>query len=98
MAEALYDPERGYYVRYGAGRDYRSSPQTSPAFGHLIGDALARMWRALGEPGPVDVVELGAGDGSLTTRAVGYLRARHAGAFAALRYCAMDVGKLDVGE
>src|SRR5438128_154492 len=63
MAEALYAPGRGYYTRYGAGRDYRSAPQTSPAFGHLIGRALTSMWRAVGRPGRLDVLELGRGGG-----------------------------------
>src|SRR5438105_1518179 len=90
MAEALYDPERGYYVRHGAGRDYRSAPQTSPAFGHLIGRALALMWRALGQPGRFEVLELGAGDGRLAEQATGWLRAREPGCSAALRYVAID--------
>ena len=92
MAEALYDPERGYYVRYGAGRDYRSAPQTSPAFGHLIGRALGLIWRALDRPARFDVVELGAGDGRLAAQASGWLRARDRDCAAALRYLAIDRG------
>src|SRR2546423_11752772 len=92
MATALYDRAGGYYVRYGAGRDYRSAPQTSPAFGHLIGVALARMWEALGRPARFDAIELGAGDGRLAEQTVGYLRAREPAAAAAMRYLAVDVG------
>src|SRR2546430_12289225 len=92
MAIALYDREGGYYVRYGAGRDYRSAPQTSPAFGHVIGAALARMWEALGRPARFDVVELGAGEGRLAEQVVAYLRAREPAVSEALRYLAMDVG------
>jgi SAM-dependent MidA family methyltransferase len=90
MAEALYDPERGYYVRYGAGRDYRSAPQTSPAFGHLIGRALVLVWRALGQPVRFDVLELGAGDGRLAGDVIGWLRVREPACSEALRYLAVD--------
>src|SRR5262245_26449875 len=92
MAEALYDAERGYYVRHRAGRDYRSAPQTSPAFGHLIGRSLALMWRALGQPARFDVLELGAGDGRLAEQASAWLRAREPAAADALRYLAVDRG------
>ena len=90
MADALYHPERGYYARIGAGRDYRTSPQVSPAFGHLVGGLLARMWRALGEPLPFVVVELGAGDGRLRDQVRSYLRARESACAAALAYLAID--------
>lgn len=88
MARALYDPADGYYTRHGAGRDYRTAPQTSPAFGHLIGAALARMWRLLGEPSQFDAIELGAGDGRLRNGAVGWLRARAPAA--PVRYVTLD--------
>ncbi len=90
MARALYDPTTGYYARYGPGRDYRTAPQTSPAFGHLIGAALAHMWRALGEPARFVAVEPGAGDGRLAAGAVAYLRARAPAAARAIRYVALD--------
>jgi SAM-dependent MidA family methyltransferase len=92
MAEALYDPERGYYLRHGAGRDYRTAPQTSPAFGHLIGRALGLMWDALGRPARFDAVELGGGDGRLAEQATGWLRARHPDCAAALHYLVVDRG------
>jgi SAM-dependent MidA family methyltransferase len=34
-------------------------------FAHCVRDALLDTWRALGEPDPFRVVELGAGDGTL---------------------------------
>jgi SAM-dependent MidA family methyltransferase len=92
MATALYDREGGYYVRYGAGRDYRSAPQTSPAFGHLVGAALARMWAALDRPARFDAIELGAGDGRLAEQIVGYLRSREPSTGEAVRYVAIDRG------
>jgi SAM-dependent MidA family methyltransferase len=90
MEIALYDPVGGYYTRVGAGRDYRTAPQTSPAFGHLIGGLLAAMWRALGSPERFLAVELGAGDRRLAGDATAYMRARERAAASALRYLALD--------
>jgi SAM-dependent MidA family methyltransferase len=90
MDVALYDPVGGYYARIGAGRDYRTAPQSSPAFGHLIGQLLARMWRALGSPERFVVLELGAGDAALAGDATSYLRVREPAASAATRYLALD--------
>jgi SAM-dependent MidA family methyltransferase len=90
MEVALYDPEGGYYARIGPGRDFLTAPQTSPAFGHLIGRLLAAMWRALGSPSPFVAVELGAGGVAIASDATGYLRAREPAAAAATRYVALD--------
>src|SRR5262245_50696601 len=90
MEVALYDPAGGYYARIGPGRDFRTAPQTSPAFGHLIGALLARMWRALDARSGFVVVELGAGDGALADDALAYLRAREPAAAAATRYLGLD--------
>jgi SAM-dependent MidA family methyltransferase len=90
MSAALYHPVGGYYTRYGPGRDYRTAPQTSAAFGHLLGWALASMWRALGEPASMPVVEPGAGDGRLASGVTAFLRAREPAAGAATRYLILD--------
>jgi SAM-dependent MidA family methyltransferase len=90
MDVALYDPDGGYYVRIGPGRDYRTAPQHSPAFGHLIGRLLATMWRRLGAPSAFVVVELGAGDLALAGDATAYLRAREPSAATATRYLGLD--------
>jgi SAM-dependent MidA family methyltransferase len=90
MAVARYDRGGGYYAHYGPGRDYRTAPQTSPAFSHLVGRALAAMWRALGEPGRMLVVEPGAGDGRLARDATSFLRAREGAAARAIAYLGID--------
>jgi len=64
MAAALYDPEAGYYARgpeIGEPGDFATSPTISPAFAA----AIARRFRRETEPfeGPIDFVEIGAGDG-----------------------------------
>ena len=64
MEAALYDPQEGYYTRgpaIGEGGDFLTSPHTSPAFAA----ALTRLFSIDAEhlQGPVDFVEVGAGNG-----------------------------------
>jgi NADH dehydrogenase [ubiquinone] 1 alpha subcomplex assembly factor 7 len=68
MAMALHDPEDGYYARQtpiGAQGDFVTAPEISQVFGELIGLWCAVMWRQLGRPDPVILVELGPGRGVL---------------------------------
>jgi SAM-dependent MidA family methyltransferase len=66
---ALYHPRLGFYSRGGsAGRrrgDFITSPEVGPLFGAVVGRALDEWWRALGEPDPFTVVDVGAGAGTL---------------------------------
>jgi SAM-dependent MidA family methyltransferase len=64
MEAALYDPEEGYYARgaaIGEEGDFVTSPSISPAFA----EAVARRFREETESleGPIDFVEVGAGEG-----------------------------------
>ena len=68
MAMALHDPEDGYYARHapiGARGDFITAPEISQVFGELIGLWCAVVWRQLGRPDPVILVELGPGRGVL---------------------------------
>src|SRR6266511_1878356 len=66
MERALYGPD-GFYVRAGAGpaAHFRTSAHASPLFAHALARLLARVDEALGHPGRLDVVDLGAGRGVL---------------------------------
>ena len=77
MQHGLYDPEAGYYaagrVRFGHKADFWTFPtRLSPAFGTLLAQHLAGLRQrlvdagALGDDAPFQVVELGAGDGTLS--------------------------------
>jgi len=68
MQLALYG-EGGFYTAGGrAGRrggDFITSPEVGPLFGTVIARALDAWWKELGSPSQFDVVECGAGPGTL---------------------------------
>ena len=69
MQLALYG-QGGFYTTGGrAGRrggDFITSPEVGPLFGTVIARALDAWWKELGSPSRFDVVECGAGPGTLT--------------------------------
>jgi len=76
MESALYDASEGYYsthARIGVHGDYVTSPELHPLFGALLGRQLLEMWRILGQPDTFQLVEVGAGNGTLTRRVIEYL-------------------------
>ncbi|MGZ5380355.1 MAG: SAM-dependent methyltransferase [Thermoanaerobaculia bacterium] len=67
---ALYDPDGGYYERPGrVGRagDFVTGPSWHPAFGRTIARVARRLKSEIG--GPIDVVDVGAGEGELLAAA-----------------------------
>ncbi|MDX2095596.1 MAG: SAM-dependent methyltransferase [Alphaproteobacteria bacterium] len=67
MALALAHPEHGYYIKrdpFGLAGDFITSPEISQIFGEMIGLWCAQMWMQRG-CGPISLVELGPGRGSL---------------------------------
>jgi NADH dehydrogenase [ubiquinone] 1 alpha subcomplex assembly factor 7 len=68
MRLCLTHPQHGYYVSrdpFGAGGDFVTAPEISQMFGELIGLWMAAVWRQMGAPENVRVVELGPGRGTL---------------------------------
>jgi NADH dehydrogenase [ubiquinone] 1 alpha subcomplex assembly factor 7 len=68
MTLALAHPVHGYYVSkmpLGESGDFITAPEISQMFGELIGLWCVAVWRAMDEPGPLLLVELGPGRGSL---------------------------------
>ena len=68
MNDALYG-KNGFYIRGNkAGRrggDFITSPEVGPLFGTVIARYLDDCWEKLGTPAKFDVVECGAGPGTL---------------------------------
>ena len=68
MHLCLHDPRDGYYAVRPAIRadgDFITAPMVSQIFGELIGLWMIEVWRQMGRPDPVRLVELGPGDGTL---------------------------------
>jgi NADH dehydrogenase [ubiquinone] 1 alpha subcomplex assembly factor 7 len=69
----LHDPEAGYYSTrpaIGATGDFITAPMVSQMFGELIGLWAIELWRRLGAPERVRLVEVGPGDGTLMADAL----------------------------
>jgi NADH dehydrogenase [ubiquinone] 1 alpha subcomplex assembly factor 7 len=68
MRLCLTHPQNGYYINcdpLGAGGDFTTAPEISQMFGELIGVWMVAVWRQMGEPENLRVVELGPGRGTL---------------------------------
>ncbi len=68
MALCLGDAQYGYYMTrdpFGARGDFITAPEISQMFGELIGLWMAAVWKQMGSPAHVQVVELGPGRGTL---------------------------------
>ena len=71
MNACLHDPTFGYYAtRPGIGRDFITAPETSQVFGELLGLWAVHEWRALGQPSPLTLAEVGPGRGALISDAM----------------------------
>ncbi|MGE0563118.1 MAG: class I SAM-dependent methyltransferase [Pseudolabrys sp.] len=73
MQICLADPQHGYYATrdpLGASGDFTTAPEVSQMFGELIGLWMAAVWKQMGSPENVRVIELGPGRGTLMNDAI----------------------------
>ena len=73
MALALGHPKHGYYMTrdpFGAAGDFVTAPEISQMFGELLGLWAAGVWRQMGAPARVTLMELGPGRGTLMADAL----------------------------
>jgi SAM-dependent MidA family methyltransferase len=62
----LHDAEHGYYRAHaGIGRDFVTAPEISQMFGELVGLWCSVVWRQMGSPDPVHLIEVGPGRGTM---------------------------------
>ena len=93
MEVGLYHPNGGYYThdrQDATYRDYYTSPSAHPAFSALIAVHLETIWKALDEPAPFHVVEMGAGRGLMARDIAEYAREHLAPLSDAMRYFTVD--------
>jgi SAM-dependent MidA family methyltransferase len=73
MELCLGHPQHGYYATrdpFGAQGDFVTAPEMSQMFGELIGAWTAAVWRQMGAPARVGLIELGPGRGTLMADAL----------------------------
>jgi len=77
MELCLTHPNYGYYIsRDPLGRegDFTTSPEVSQMFGELLGLWVGSVWKAIGSPSLLRLIELGPGRGTLMADALRALR------------------------
>jgi SAM-dependent MidA family methyltransferase len=94
MRMALYEPGLGYYctpgTKIGREGDYLTSPGVSPVFGALVGRQVHEMWNGMGRPSHFDIVEAGAGNGTLCRDVVGWAKRNEPELFDAAQYTIVE--------
>jgi NADH dehydrogenase [ubiquinone] 1 alpha subcomplex assembly factor 7 len=73
MTLCLTDAEHGYYTThdpFGAGGDFITAPEVSQMFGEMIGLWMAAVWKQMGSPKSLHVIELGPGRGTMMSDAL----------------------------
>jgi SAM-dependent MidA family methyltransferase len=94
MELCLYDPEFGYYSRnaeqFGKAGDFYTSSDVHAVFGRLLARQFDEMWRALGSPERVEIIELGPGRGLFAQDVLGWSEKKFPAFFQALRYVLVE--------
>ena len=65
---SLYDKKMGYYMKknpFGKEGDFITAPNVSRMFSEIIAIWIVGLWENLGSPRKFNLVELGAGNGSM---------------------------------
>jgi SAM-dependent MidA family methyltransferase len=94
MELCLYDPELGYYARnaeqFGKAGDFYTSSDVHAVFGRLLARQFDEMWRVLGSPEHIDLVELGPGRGLFAQDVLGWSEKKFPDFFRALHYVLVE--------
>ncbi len=73
MTLCLTDSEHGYYTTrdpFGTRGDFITAPEVSQMFGEMIGLWMAAVWKQMGAPENIRIVELGPGRGTMMNDAL----------------------------
>jgi len=90
MDLCLYDPDLGYYSRnaeqFGKAGDFYTSSDVHAVFGRLLARQFEEMWRALGSPAQIEILELGPGRGLFAQDVLDWSEKKFPDFFRALHY------------
>ena len=94
MEMCLYHPELGYYARnaeqFGKAGDFYTSSDVHAVFGRLLARQFGEMWRALGSPERIEILELGPGRGLFTQDVLDWSEKKFPEFFRALHYVLVE--------
>ena len=86
----LYDSELGYYSRnaeqFGKAGDFYTSSDVHAVFGRLMARQFDEMWRVLGSPGQIEILELGPGRGLFAQDVLDWSEKKFPDCFRAVHY------------
>ena len=90
MELCLYHSELGYYSRnaaqFGKAGDFFTSSDVHAVFGRLLARQFDEIWRALGRPNKLEILELGPGRGLFARDLLDWLEKKSPEFFQALTY------------
>ena len=98
MEICLYS-EHGYYsgghVAIGQGQHFATYPETIPkAFGAVMGEQIIELWERMGKPNSFDIIESGAGNGTMAKNILEYLQKTDPdGIFQAVKYNIAEISR-----
>jgi SAM-dependent MidA family methyltransferase len=94
MELCLYHPELGFYSRnaerFGKAGDFYTSSDVHAVFGRLLARQFDEMWRALGSPESIELIELGPGRGLFAQDVLDWTEKKFPDLFRALRYLLVE--------
>ena len=95
MELCLYHPNVGYYARsgeqFGKAGDFYTASDVHAVFGRLLARQFEEMWRLLGSPARLDIVELGPGRGLFARDVMDWSRKTFPQFYHALRYTLVEI-------
>lgn len=94
MELCLYDSEFGYYSRnaaqFGKAGDFYTSSDVHAVFGRLLARQFEEMWRAMGSPARINLVEFGPGRGLFAQDVLDWSEKKFPDFFHALLYSLVE--------
>jgi len=94
MEMCLYEPGLGYYAKsqeqFGKAGDFYTASDVHAVFGRLMARHFEEMWRALGSPEQIEIVELGPGRGLFARDVLDWSRHKFPDFFRAMHYTLVE--------